>query len=111
MPVPGYLFDPVHMHFVAANASFCELMGYSEPELTALEWPLIMADEAETARANEEISSRQEDVFRVNHFAFRKKDGSRVDAQIRYRVMRVVDGQGTTRQVYFAAVVSANPPA
>lgn len=108
MPVPGYLFDPERLHFVAANSSFCELVGYSEPELTALKWPLIMADAVETDRANDEIAGRQEDVFRVNHFAFRRKDGIRVDAQIRYRVMRVVDGQGTTRQVYFAAVISAN---
>lgn len=107
MPVPGYLFDPVSQHFVAANAGFCELVGYPEPELVALEWPLIMADPTETTRANEEISGRQEDVFRANDFAFRRKDGVRVDAHIQYRVMRVVDGSNATRQVYFAAVVSA----
>ena len=60
---------------------------------------------AETTRANEEISGRQEDVFRANDFAFRRKDGVRVDAHIQYRVMRVVDGSNATRQVYFAAVV------
>ena len=110
MPVPGYLFDPGLRRFVAVNASFCELVGYSEPELIALEWPRIMADAEETARANQEILDRQEDVFRINHFAFRNKDGSRVPSQVRYRVMRVVDGHCTTRQVYFAAVVSVNPP-
>jgi PAS domain S-box-containing protein len=106
MPVPGYLFDPEGRHFVAANQSFCDLVGYGEPELIALELPLIMADEGETVRANEEISGRQEDVFRVNDFAFRRKDGARVNAHIQYRVMRVVDGESTRRQMYFAAVVS-----
>src|SRR6476660_9364831 len=105
MPVPGYLFDPESRHFVAANHSFCILVGYPEPELIALEWPLIMADQGETVRANEEISERQEDVFRTNDFAFRSKDGTRLNTHIQYRVMRVVDRDGTTRQVYFAAVV------
>lgn len=107
MPVPAYLFDPERRHFVAANSSFCNLVGYAELELIALELPMIMADEGETARANEEISGRQEDVFRTNDFAFRRKDGTRVNAHIQYRVMRVVDHGGTTRQVYFAAVISA----
>src|SRR6185369_12313510 len=106
MPIPGYLFDPVSMHFVAANQSFCNLVGYPEPELIALEWPLIMADGGETVRANEEISGRQEDVFRANDFAFRTKHGTRVNTHIRYRVMRVLDKDGASRQVYFAAVVT-----
>jgi PAS domain S-box-containing protein len=106
MPVPAYLFDPELRHFVAANSSFCNLVGYPELELIALEWPLIMADQGETVRANEEIAGRQEDVFRTNDFAFRRKDGTRVNAHIQYRVMRVVDRAATTRQVYFAAVVS-----
>ena len=106
MPVPGYLFDPEDRRFVAANCSFCDLVGYREPELLALEWPLIMADQRETVRANEEISGRQEDVLRTNDFGFRRKDGTRVNTHIQYRVMRVVDSQQTTRQVYFAAVVS-----
>ena len=105
MPVPAYLFDPEHRHFVAANLSFCNLVGSPEVELIALEWPLIMADQTETIRANEEISGREEDVFRTNAFAFRRKDGARVGTQIQYRVMRVADRNGT-RQVYFAAVVS-----
>jgi PAS domain S-box-containing protein len=107
MPVPAYLFDPELMHFVAANSSFCNLVGYPEPELIALELPMIMADEGETVRANEEIAGRQEDVFRSNDFAFRRKDGTRVNTHIQYRVMRVVDRGGAARQVYFAAVVSA----
>lgn len=106
--VPGYLFDPEHRRFVAANRSFCELVGYTEPELIALEWPLIMADSQETNRANDEISGRQEDVFRANDFAFRKKDGTRVNTHIEYRVMRVVDVKRRTRQIYFAAVVSVD---
>lgn len=106
MPVPGYLFDPQSRHFVGANKSFCELVGYTEPELIALELQEIMADSAETVRANEEIEGRQEDVFRANDFAFRRKDGSRVNAHIQYRVMRVADSNNATRQVYFAAVVS-----
>lgn len=106
MPVPAYLFDPELMHFVAANSIFCDLIGYPEPELIALELGAIMADQGETARANEEISGRQEDVFRTNDFAFRKKDGTRVNTRIQYRVMRVADRGGITRQVYFAAVVS-----
>lgn len=105
MPVPAYLFDPEHRRFVAANLSFCNLVGFPEVELIALEWPLIMADQKETIRANEEISGREEDVFRINAFAFRRKDGARVGTQIQYRVMRVADRNGT-RQVYFAAVVS-----
>jgi PAS domain S-box-containing protein len=105
MPVPAYLFDPEHRHFVAANLSFCNLVGYPEVELIALEWPLIMADQTETIRANEEISGREEDVFRTNAFAFRRKDGARFGTQIQYRVMRVADRNGT-RQLYFAAVVS-----
>lgn len=105
MPVPAYLFDPELRHFVAANSSFCDLVGYAEPELIALELPMIMADQEETARANEEISGRQEDVFRTNDFAFRRRDGTRVNTRIQYRVMRVADRGGTTRQVYFAAVV------
>lgn len=105
MPLPAYLFDPESRHFVAANHAFCNLVGYPEPELIALEWPLIMADQGETVRANEEISGRQEDVFRTNDFAFRSKDGTRLNTHIQYRVMRVVDRDGTTRQVYFAAVV------
>ena len=107
MPIPGYLFDPVSMHFVAANQSFCNLVGYPEPELIALEWPHIMADGGETVRANEEISGRQEDVFRANDFAFLRKDGTRVNTHVQYRLMRVADGGGVTRQVYFAAVISA----
>jgi PAS domain S-box-containing protein len=107
MPVPAYLFDPLSRRFVAANSSFCELVGYAELELIALGWPRIMADEGETARANEEISGREEDVFRNNGFAFLSKDGTRVYTQIQYRVMRVVDSGGTSRQIYFAAVVSA----
>ena len=106
MPVPGYLFDPESRHFVAANRSFCELVGYLEPELIALKWPLIMADPGEVVRANEEISGRQEDVFRTNDFAFRRKNGTRVNTHIQYRIMRVVDREQTTRQVYFATVVS-----
>ncbi|MGH9514538.1 MAG: PAS domain S-box protein [Terriglobales bacterium] len=106
MPLPAYLFDPEDKHFVAANSSFCKLVGYSEAELIALELPMIMADESETARANQEISGRQEDVFRANDFAFRRKDGARVDTQIQYRVMRLADCGASTRQVYFAAVIS-----
>ena len=105
MPVPGYLFDPESSHFVAANESFCDLVGYAEPELIDLELPSIMADQQETVRAREEISGRQEDVFRANDFAFRRKDGTRVDTRIQYRVMRVIDGGGKRRQIYFAAVV------
>ena len=108
MPVPGYLFDPESRHFVAANQSFCDLVGYGVPELIALEWPLIMADEEETIRANQEISGRQEDVFRSNDFAFRRKDGTRVSTHIQYRVMRVVDSESRPRQIYFAAVVSVH---
>jgi hypothetical protein len=77
-----------------------------EPELIVLELPVIMADERETDRANEEIVGRHEDVFHTNEFAFRRKDGTRVNAHIQYRVMRVADHHAT-RQVYFAAVVSA----
>ena len=106
MPIPGYLFDPESRRFVAANRGFCDLVGYPEPELIALEWPRIMADEGETVRANQEISGRQEDVFRSNDFAFRRKDGTRVEAHIQYRVMRVADRQGVSRQIYFAAVAS-----
>lgn len=106
MPVPGYLFDPESRHFVAANHAFCELVGYKEPELITLELPEIMADALETERANEEIVGRQEDVFRANDFAFRRKDGERVNTHIQYRVMRVVDRENTPRQIYFAAVVS-----
>jgi PAS domain S-box-containing protein len=103
--VPAYLFDPESKHFVAANSTFCELVGYPEPELIGLEWPLIMADHGEIVRANQEIADRQEDVFVANDFGFRRKDGTRVNTHIRYRVMRVVDSNGA-RQVYFAAVVS-----
>lgn len=103
--VPAYLFDPESKHFVAANSTFCELVGYPEPELIGLEWPLIMADHGEVVRANQEIADRQEDVFVANDFGFRRKDGTRVNTHIRYRVMRVVDSNGA-RQVYFAAVVS-----
>ena len=106
MPVPAYLFDPECRKFVAANPSFCNLVRYSEPQLTTLEWPAIMADKGETSRANEEISTREEDVFRTNDFAFCAKDGARVNAHIHYRVMRIADRYGT-RQLYFAAVVSA----
>ena len=106
MPVPGYLFDPQTSHFVAANESVCDLVGYAEPELIGLELRLIMADQRETVRAKEEISGRQEDVFQSNDFAFRRKDGTRVDTRIQYRVMRVIDGRGKPRQIYFAAVVS-----
>jgi hypothetical protein len=74
--------------------------------LIALEWPLIMADPGEVVRANEEISGRQEDVFRTNDFAFRRKNGTRVNTHIQYRIMRVVDRERTTRQVDFATVVS-----
>jgi len=105
--VPAYLFDPESRHFVAANSTFCDLVGYPEPELITLEWPLIMADHGEVVRANQEIAGRQEDVFVANDFGFRRKDGTRVNTQIRYRVMRLVDGEAT-RQVYFAAVVSAS---
>lgn len=112
MPVPGYLFDPDSRHFVAANHSFCEIVAYPESELIALKWPLIMADEGETKCANEELSGRQEDIFRANDFAFRRKDGTLVHSHIHYRVMRVVDGYGTSRQIYFATVVSVEgkPP-
>jgi PAS domain S-box-containing protein len=110
MPIPAYLFDPERRHFVAANFSFCNLVGYSELELTALEWPLIMADHEETIRANEEILGREEDAFRINNFAFRRKDGTRVNAHIQYRVMRLAD-RYTTRQVYFAAVISLDESA
>ena len=110
MPIPAYLFDPERRHFVAANSSFCNLVGYSELELTALEWPLIMADHEETIRANEEILGREEDAFRINNFAFRRKDGRRVNTQIQYRVMRLAD-RYTTRQVYFAAVISLDESA
>lgn len=106
MPIPGYLFDPESRHFLAANESFCALVGYPEPELIALEWPLIMADQDETARADEEMAARQEDVFCADDFAFRRKDGTRVNTHIRYRVMRVLDRDGAPRQVYFAAVAS-----
>jgi PAS domain-containing protein len=106
MPLPAYLFDPECRKFVAANLSFCNLVRYPEPELIALEWPLIMADQVETSRADQEISAREEDVFRTNDFAFRAKDGTRVNTHIQYRVMRVTDHYAT-RQVYFAAVVSA----
>lgn len=111
MPIPSYLFDPMTRHFVAGNGSFCSLVGYSEPELIALELPQIMADAGETVRANEEIDGRQEGVFRTNHFAFRRKDSTRVNTHIQYRVMRVADPNGT-RQIYFAAVVSVEgqPP-
>ena len=107
LPVPGYLFDPESRRFVAANESFCSLVGYEERELIALEWPLIMADQGEVRRANQEISERQEDVFRANDFAFRRKDGACVCAHIRYRVMRVVDQDRNSRQLYFAAVAAA----
>jgi PAS domain-containing protein len=106
MPIPAYLFDPECRKFVAANLSFGNLVRYPEKELIALEWPLIMADQGETSRADEEILAREEDVFRTNDFAFRAKDGARVSAHIQYRVMRVAD-RYATRQVYFAAVVSA----
>lgn len=108
MPMPGYLFDPESRHFVAANCSFCTLVGYPEPELIALEWPFIMADQSETVRANEEISGRKEDVFRANNFAFRRKDGTCVNTHVKYRVMRVLDKNGAARQVYFAAVASVD---
>lgn len=108
MPIPGYLFDPESRHFVAANKSFCDLVGYGEPELIRLELHRIMADKRENVRANEEISGRREDVFRANDFAFRTKDGARVDTHIQYRVMRVVDGESRQRQIYFAAVVSVH---
>lgn len=65
-----------------------------------------MADERQTVRADEEILGRKEDIFRTNDFAFRRKNGSRVSANILYRVMRVSVRNGPTRQAYFAAVVS-----
>ena len=80
-------------------SAICDLVGYREPELISLEWPRIMADAGETGRAEEEISGRREDVFRTNDFGFRKQNGSRVDANVLYRVMRVSDRNGPTRHL------------
>jgi PAS domain S-box-containing protein len=73
MPLPGYLFDPENRRFVAANGSFCNLVGYEAQELLALEWPMIMADQGEAVRANEEISTRQGRHFSNQQLCIPKK--------------------------------------
>ncbi|MCU1305504.1 MAG: hypothetical protein JWN45_199 [Acidobacteriaceae bacterium] len=44
LPLPAFIFNRDQLGFIAANSQFCELLGYSEPELVAMPWKKAYPD-------------------------------------------------------------------
>jgi PAS domain S-box-containing protein len=103
LPLPAYLFDGNTRRFVAANALYCKLVGYTEEELIALPWPRIMAEEhVQPALA---AMAAETPLEQPTAWAFKRKDGSVVIVHTLYRSMHLNRRNGQTLDVLFAAVV------
>jgi PAS domain S-box-containing protein len=106
LPLPACLFDPDARRFVAANASCCELLGYTEQELIDLPWPQIMADDNYAQLGEIALVQRQETTAsQPVGWALGRKDGSVLQAQLQYRLMMVAAEAGAKKELYFVAVV------
>jgi PAS domain S-box-containing protein len=96
LPLPACLFDPETCRIMAANASCCELMEYTEQELIDLPWPRIMADE-NYAQLGEMVKRQETRVDQPVEWALRKKSGSLLKARMQYRLMTVATESGARK--------------
>jgi PAS domain S-box-containing protein len=104
LPLPAYVFDVKAQSFISANRLFCDLVGYSEAELKELPWHKLLADRAEIAAGQQAIEAPQFNVPIV--FRGLRKDGTRVNAALKYRAMTFVRDNGEVVDAFFSVVTS-----
>ena len=104
LPLPAYVFDVRAQRFLASNHLFCELVRYTEDELKALPWHKLLASPAEIAAGEQAISNP---LFNVP-IIFRgvRKDGSRINAALKYRAMTFVRDDGEVVEAFFSVVTN-----
>ena len=106
MPVPAYLFNGRTRRFVAANTQYCDLVGYTEQELTILPWPQIMADDGQVQFAHHAMRSQTADAS--VQWRHRKKNGSTITFFISHQPVTLIDGNNVEEEVLFAVIVACD---
>lgn len=105
LPLPAYVFDGNAHRFIAVNRLLCDLLGYAEEELLNLPWTSLLANSDEVAAAQRSMDTPQFNVPII--FRGRHKNGSIVNAAVKYRDMRFVRNDGSVVDTFFAVVVSS----
>src|SRR5579884_969322 len=101
VPLAAYLFTCADQRFFAANALFCDLVGYSEQELLSLPWHYVvepgeLAAASLAAHVEDAINSANTSIFPTedSRWTFRHKDGVNVRGTAKIRELRIVKNDG-----------------
>ena len=91
LPMPACLFDAEARCFVASNADFCKLVGYTDAELIALPWYKLLADEhVKPAEIAMQLEAPEEAVA----WRLKTKDGTPLSVAAKGRRMKFIRDSG-----------------
>jgi PAS domain-containing protein len=105
LPVPAYMFDAERQTFVAANKGFLDLLGYSNAELSELDWrSVVVATEIESGERAIEHGSMSKPV----RWTFLRKTSELVPVVIVNRKTSFVADDGQVLDVFIALIVNTD---
>lgn len=105
LPVPAYIWSRTARKFLGSNQALRDLLGYTDVEISKLDWHEMMAAD-EIAAAERAINSGLQ-MQRLG-WRWRRKDGSILPVTLATREMNFIDDDGKTHEAYFAVVLSAD---
>ncbi len=102
LPVPIFIFDAVQQTFIMANARFCDLIGYTEQELIALDWQqLVSPEHVEFARTAIASAAPDQPI----RWHLQKKSGETITVWNKQTKMNLVRNDTTVTEAFFVVVV------
>jgi PAS domain S-box-containing protein len=105
LPVAAYIWSRTTRKFLGSNQALRDLLGYTDLEISQLDWPEMMAAD-EIANAEREISIGLR-MQRVK-WRWRRKDGTILPVTLASREMNFIDDEGNTHEAYFAVVLNVD---
>lgn len=102
LPLPAFIFNRDQLGFIAANSHFCELLGYSEPELVAMPWKEAYPDY---------VVPILQKALGVNvpngsvEWLYQKSDGKPVALLTKCRRMNLIDENGKLTSVSLITIL------